>query len=135
MLKSYVIKIGIHWYHCNPTFLWKINFTLVRRLIPALIWDISGLWNRSDGRDFREKRIDISRFLALYNQRNLISRFVCYGGEVILSKKCHFFSIKWPLVKLSQKNPLLISMYQSLKAFSLAFSRDFLLLTFSVHIS
>ena len=57
---------GIHWYHCNPTFLWQINFTLVRRLISALIWDISGLWNRSDGRDFREKRIDISRFLALY---------------------------------------------------------------------
>ena len=57
---------GIHWYHCNPTFLWQINFRLVRRLISALIWDISGLWNRSDGRDFREKRIDISRFLALY---------------------------------------------------------------------
>ena len=57
---------GIHWYHCNPTFLWQINFTLVRRLISALIWDISGLWNRSDGRDFREKWIDISRFLALY---------------------------------------------------------------------
>ena len=57
---------GIHWYHCNPTFLWKFNFTLVRRLISALIWDISGLWNHSDCRDFREKRIDISRFLALY---------------------------------------------------------------------
>ena len=58
--------MGIHWYHCNPTFLWKINFTLVRRLISALIWDISGLGNRSDGRDFREKRIDISRFLTPY---------------------------------------------------------------------
>ena len=57
---------GIHWYHCNPTFLWQINFRLVRRLISALIWDISGLWNRSDSRDFREKRIAISRFLALY---------------------------------------------------------------------
>ena len=59
---------GIHWYHCNPTFLWQINFTLVRRLISALIWDISGQWNRSDGRDFREKRIDISRFLAPYEK-------------------------------------------------------------------
>ena len=57
---------GIHWYHCNPTFLWKINFTLVRRLISALLWDISGLWNRSDGRDFREKLIDMSRFLTPY---------------------------------------------------------------------
>ena len=57
---------GIHWYHCNPTFLWQINFRLVRRLISALIWDISGLWNRSDSRDYREKRIAISRFLALY---------------------------------------------------------------------
>ena len=60
---------GIHWYHCNPTFLWKINFTLVRRLISALIWDISGLWNRSDSRDFREKRIVISRFLTPYNKK------------------------------------------------------------------
>ena len=59
-------KSGIHWYHCNPTFLWKINFTLVRRLISALIWDISGLWNRSDSRHYREKRIVISRFLAPY---------------------------------------------------------------------
>ena len=57
---------GIHWYPWHPTFLWKINFTLVRRLISALIWDISGLRNRSDGQDFREKLIDISRFLALY---------------------------------------------------------------------
>ena len=57
---------GIHWYHCNPTFLWQINFRLVRRLISALIWDISGLWNRSDGRDYREKRIAISRFLTPY---------------------------------------------------------------------
>ena len=57
---------GIHWYPCHPTFLWKINFTLVWRLISALIWDISGQWNRSNGRDFREKLIDISRFLALY---------------------------------------------------------------------
>ena len=48
------------------TFLWKINFTLVRRLMSALIWDISGLWNRSDVPDYREKRIVISRFLALY---------------------------------------------------------------------
>ena len=52
----------IHWYHCNPTFLWQINFTLVRRLISALIWDISGLWNRSDGRNYREKRIVICHF-------------------------------------------------------------------------
>ena len=65
--KNYVgSNQGIHWYHFNPTFLWKFNFTLVRRLISALIWDISGLWNRSDGRDYREKRIVISRFLAPY---------------------------------------------------------------------
>ena len=70
---------GIHWYHCNPTFLWQINFTLVRRLISALIWDISRLWNRSDGQDFREKRIDISRFLALY-----IANKVC-GYKYVLS--------------------------------------------------
>ena len=57
---------GIHWYHCNPTFLWKINFTLVRSLTSALIWEISGLWNRSDGRDYWEKRIVISRFLTPY---------------------------------------------------------------------
>ena len=61
-------KSGIHWYHWHPTFLWKFNFTLVRRLISAIIWDISGLWNRSDGRNFREKRIDISRFLAPYEE-------------------------------------------------------------------
>ena len=59
-------KSGIHWYHWHPTFLWKFNFTLVRRLISALIWDISGLWNRSDGQDFRERRNVFSRFLALY---------------------------------------------------------------------
>ena len=39
---------------------------MVRRLISALIWDISGLWNSSDGRDYREKRIVISRFLTPY---------------------------------------------------------------------
>ena len=53
----------IHWYHCNPTFLWKINFRLVWRLISALIWNISGLWTCSDCRDYR---IVISRFLAPY---------------------------------------------------------------------
>ena len=63
---------GIHWCHCNPTFLLKINFTLVRRLISALIWDISGIWNRSDSWDFREKRIDISRFLALCKHADTI---------------------------------------------------------------
>ena len=40
-LKSYVMKlresIDII---VNPTFLWKINFMLVQRLISALIWDI-----------------------------------------------------------------------------------------------
>ena len=36
------------------------------RLISALIWDISEQWNRSDGRNFREKRIDTSRFLTPY---------------------------------------------------------------------
>ena len=43
-----------------------IHSTLVQRLISALIWDISGLWNRSDSRDYREKRIAISRFLTPY---------------------------------------------------------------------
>ena len=57
---------GIHWYPCHPTFLWKINFTLVWRLISALIWDISGKWNHSDSRDFREKRIVFLRFLMPY---------------------------------------------------------------------
>ena len=46
---------GIHWYHCNPTFLWRINFTLVRRLISALIWDISGLWNLVQTAEILEK--------------------------------------------------------------------------------
>ena len=39
---------------------------LVRRRISALIWDMSGLWNRSDGRNYREKPIVNARFLALY---------------------------------------------------------------------
>ena len=65
---------GIHWYHCNPTFLWQINFRLVRRLISGLIWDISGLWYRSDSWDYREKRIAISRFLTPY-----ILRYVFLG--------------------------------------------------------
>ena len=73
---------GIHWYHFNPTFLWKFNFTLVQRQISALIWDISGLWNRSDGPDFREKRIDISRFLALYIFT--FSQSTCYTWHVCL---------------------------------------------------
>ena len=59
--------MGIHWYHWNPTFLWKFNLMLVRSRISVLIWDLSGVWNRSDGRDYREKRIVISRFLALYH--------------------------------------------------------------------
>ena len=75
---------GIHWYHCNPTFLWQINFTLVWRLISALIWDISGLWNRSDGRDYREKRIVISRFLALYKFNVLgLQRFGICGPSLV----------------------------------------------------
>ena len=68
---------GIHWYRCNPSFLWKINFTLVRRLISTLIWDISDLWNRSDGRDYREKRIVISRFLVPYSLRKQIFPQTC----------------------------------------------------------
>ena len=70
MEKNYILcykNQGIHWYPFHPTFLWKINFTLVRRLISDLIWDISGHWNRSDGRDFREKRIVFPRFLTPYN--------------------------------------------------------------------
>ena len=60
------INQGIHWYPCHPTFLWKINFRLVWRLISAFIWDISGLGNPSDGRDFRDIRIDMYRFLTPY---------------------------------------------------------------------
>ena len=63
---------GIHWYHCHTTFLWKINFTLVWRLISALIWDISDQWNCSDSRDFREKQIDISRFLKPYVPKSCV---------------------------------------------------------------
>ena len=70
---------GIHWYHCNPTFLWKTNFRLVRRLISALIWDISGQWNRSDGQDFREKLIVFSRFLALYISHAFMDNGVKWG--------------------------------------------------------
>ena len=80
---------GIHWYHCNPIFLWKINFTLVRRLISALIWDISGLSNRSDGRDYREKRIVISRFLALYIQKrgylSLFTKWLTYTNFRVIN--------------------------------------------------
>ena len=64
--KNICAQILCYWYPCHPTFFWKINFTLKRRLISALIWDISGQWNRSDGQDFREKPIDFSRFLTLY---------------------------------------------------------------------
>ena len=66
---------GIHWYPCHPTFLWTINFRLEWRLISAFIWDISGLGNPSDGRDFREIRIDMSRFLTPYNFWTVVSCF------------------------------------------------------------
>ena len=85
---------GIHWYHCNPTFLWQINFRLVRRLISALIWDISGLWNRSDGRDYREKRIVISRFLALYQWHRLLTPMAISFHKLVLFLRqvcCNFF--------------------------------------------
>ena len=60
-----------------PTFLWKINFTLVRRLNSALIWDISGQWyHYSDGQDFREKRIVFSRFLSLYKWQIVQSKWL-----------------------------------------------------------
>ena len=49
-------NVGLEWYQ------W-----IVQRRISALIWDISGLWNRSDGWDYKEKWIVISRFLVLYN--------------------------------------------------------------------
>ena len=71
-------NVGCQWYQWIPDFynikFWgnfyeKINFRLVRTLISALIWDISGLWNRSDGQDFREKRIVFSRFLTPYYVR------------------------------------------------------------------
>ena len=90
---------GIHWYHCNPTFLRQINFTLVRRLISALNWDISGLWNRSDGRDFREKRIDISRFLALYIHIVNISPRFSYKKHTLVVR-C-FCLHGWPLKVIS----------------------------------
>ena len=58
VLKSYVIKIResidiiaiLHFYD-KSTSRWYEGW-----LISALIWDISGLWNRSDGQDYREKR-------------------------------------------------------------------------------
>ena len=57
----------------------KIIFMLVRRLISALIWDISGLWNRSYGRDYREKRNVISRFLTpYYVMRHMNFPPICY---------------------------------------------------------
>ena len=65
--------MGIHWYRCHPTFLWKINFRLVRRLISVLIWDICGLWNCSDGQDFREIRIVFSRFLTPYIETSILA--------------------------------------------------------------
>ena len=106
---------GIHWYPCHPTFLWKFNFTLVQRLISALIWDISGLWNPSDGRDFREKRIDMSRFLTPYMLEEISKgplavslkppliikdRFLCII-TVGLPNRFGFFS-KMPKVKKTQ---------------------------------
>ena len=58
---------GIHWYHCNPTFLWKNQLHVGTKADLSFnlrhFWPI---WNRSDGRDYREKRIIISRFLAPY---------------------------------------------------------------------
>ena len=88
---------GIHWYHCNPTFLWKINFTLVRRLILALIWDISGLGNRSesDGRDFREKRIGISRFLTPYIVQTWEAHFWLAQKLTINKKFKNFAQSSW----------------------------------------
>ena len=101
-------KSGIHWYHWHPTFLWKFNFTLVRRLISALIWDISGLWNRLDGRDFREKRIVISRFLMPYQCREsfkwawLAFKHCCWLWNV----KIQFSS--WMLIKVCWRRILQI---------------------------
>ena len=80
---------------------------LVRGLISALIWDISGLWNRWDGRDFREKRIDISRFLTPYISRwhrKILKGFFIYSCiyDSQLQKKCVFVvtykhsCILWP---------------------------------------
>ena len=79
---------GIHWYHFNPTFLLKINFTLVRRA--DLSFNLRHFWPMKSVRRprFREKRIDISRFLALY----------IYGirGEILFLEvwwHCCLFSI------------------------------------------
>ena len=88
---------GIHWYHCHPSFLWKINFRLVRRLISALIWDISGLWNRSDGQNFREKRIVFPRFLALY----IYWIWRSYGGRLLLNVHNRPKSLIWVLMYIS----------------------------------
>ena len=74
-------KSGIHWYHWHPSFLWKFNFTLVRRLISALIWDISGRWNRSDSQDFREKRVVFSRFLTPYIYYRITRGPSLYAGQ------------------------------------------------------
>ena len=81
-LKSYVIKIResidiiviLHFYE-------KSTSRWYERLISALIWDIFGLWNRSDGRDYREKRIVISRFLAPY----IYLVVTMYGQHLILT--------------------------------------------------
>ena len=74
---------------------------LVRRLISALIWDISGLRNRSDGRDFKEKRIDISRFLALYILSKIAYSIVDTKEQ--LYPAMHFLQIlKLCLIKMSE---------------------------------
>ena len=53
------------------------------------IWDISGLWNRSDGRDFREKLIAFSSFLTLYKPRRQVWAEVPNFVHVVIS---------WPLI-------------------------------------
>ena len=91
--------MGIHWYHCNPTFLWKIIFTLVRRLISALIWDIFGLWNSSDGRDYREKQIVISRFLAPYIFHILFAKRSGVGIQLFTLRNMTLLNISPEVVK------------------------------------
>ena len=100
---------GIHWYPCHPTFLWTINFRLEWRLISAFIWDISGLGNPSDGRDFREILIDMSRFLTPYI---FIYLSIIYTPHV--GRKCEYefiiynsflkWYLRWNLMKTPWKS-------------------------------
>ena len=116
MEKNYILcykNQGIHWYPCHPTFLWKINFTLVRRLILALNWDISGQWNHSDGRDYRQKRIVISRFLTTKN-RPYAHRNWIFWQNLLKGTEDEYFIIKWLFRFLNNWYQIFSKLYQAL---------------------